>query len=92
MIVDGHWRYHDYGILDRGHLRFFTKKEIGLLFERAGLWIMKMEENVDERYKEVKDPISGAISFDKFSLNRLAPDEARELFVTRYLITAKKAP
>jgi len=89
MILDGHWRYHDYGILDRNHLRFSTKKEIALLFKRAGLRITAMEENLDERYQGVHDLDSGEISFGRVTLKGLTADDIRELFVTRYLVAAK---
>ena len=91
MLVDGYWRYHDYGILDRDHLRFFTKKEIVSLFERAGCRISGIEETMDERYKEICGPISGEISLGRLTLKGLTADEIGELFVTRYLIAAKKA-
>lgn len=34
------WRYEDFGILDRTHLRFFTKKSIKRLFTEAGFEIL----------------------------------------------------
>lgn len=35
-LLDGRWEYQQSGILDRTHLRFFTRKEIYNLFEEAG--------------------------------------------------------
>ncbi len=37
MMLDGHWTYEDAGILDRTHLRFFTRAELLLLLQEAGL-------------------------------------------------------
>ena len=37
MMVEGGWTYQPCGILDRTHLRFFTLREMGALFESAGL-------------------------------------------------------
>jgi hypothetical protein len=37
LLLRGHWRYVDEGILDRTHLRFFTAAEARLLLVGAGL-------------------------------------------------------
>lgn len=36
LFLGGRWDYQDAGILDRTHLRFFTRKSLPELFERAG--------------------------------------------------------
>lgn len=36
VLVERDWRYMEYGILDRTHLRFFTKRSIERLFADAG--------------------------------------------------------
>jgi 2-polyprenyl-3-methyl-5-hydroxy-6-metoxy-1,4-benzoquinol methylase len=43
LLVDGTWEYTDSGILDRTHLRFFTKKSICSTFDRLGYEIQKIE-------------------------------------------------
>lgn len=43
LIVNGQWRYDTSGILDKTHLRFFTKKSIIGLFETSGLSIDRLE-------------------------------------------------
>ncbi len=35
-LIHGEWNYADYGLLDKTHLRFFTKKTMIELFEQAG--------------------------------------------------------
>lgn len=45
LIVRGRWRYEDSGLLDRTHLRFFTRKEIIELFSTVGLEVELVEEN-----------------------------------------------
>lgn len=37
LIINGNWDYQDYGILDRTHLRFFTKKSFLKSIGRAGI-------------------------------------------------------
>lgn len=47
-VLCGHWTYEDAGLLDRTHLRFFTKYEIVKLFEEAGFTIEQIESNKQE--------------------------------------------
>ena len=39
LVIRGEWRYEERGIMDRTHLRFFTKKSMLELFAHAGLEI-----------------------------------------------------
>lgn len=39
LAVRGRWNYQDAGVLDRTHLRFFTKSSVEQLFESAGMKI-----------------------------------------------------
>lgn len=39
----GRWDYKDYGILDRTHLRFFTKRSMVALIESAGLHVIRID-------------------------------------------------
>lgn len=90
MLIEGRWKYEDYGILDRTHLRFFTKKEITDLFQDAGFEITGITENVDPQYNDI-DPLLQNISIGRITLNGLAPDELKDLFVVQYLIRAQKS-
>jgi 2-polyprenyl-3-methyl-5-hydroxy-6-metoxy-1,4-benzoquinol methylase len=42
-LLNGDFEYHDYGLLDRTHIRFFGIKNIQPLFEQAGLKIIDVE-------------------------------------------------
>lgn len=43
-ILTGEWRYEDQGgVMDRTHLRFFTRKSMQTLFEESGYQIMQMQ-------------------------------------------------
>ncbi|VAX34436.1 hypothetical protein MNBD_NITROSPIRAE03-517, partial [hydrothermal vent metagenome] len=90
MLVEGHWKYEDCGILDRTHLRFFTKNEIESLFKEAEFEITGITANIDPAYNSLSDPLSGEISFGRVSLSGLAPEELRDLFVFQYLLKAQK--
>lgn len=43
LIFNKQWRYKDQGILDKTHLRFFTKKSIIDMFESLGFTIETIE-------------------------------------------------
>ena len=42
LLIKKDWRYHDAGILDRTHLRFFTSKSIKHTMHDAGFYISQM--------------------------------------------------
>jgi starch synthase len=89
MLVEGHWKYADYGILDKTHLRFFTKKEIEGLFTDLGFEITCVHANIDHKYYELHNAFSGEIAFGRVLLQRLATEELQDLFVTQYIISAR---
>ncbi|MDX1462411.1 MAG: class I SAM-dependent methyltransferase [Marinirhabdus sp.] len=43
LLFKGEWDYEDQGILDRTHLRFFTKKSILKMYENAGYEVLEHE-------------------------------------------------
>jgi 2-polyprenyl-3-methyl-5-hydroxy-6-metoxy-1,4-benzoquinol methylase len=47
LIVKGRWTYRDHGLLDRTHLRFFTRRDIEQMFADARLRIETWGENRD---------------------------------------------
>jgi 2-polyprenyl-3-methyl-5-hydroxy-6-metoxy-1,4-benzoquinol methylase/glycosyltransferase involved in cell wall biosynthesis len=54
MMLEGRWEYSDLGILDRTHLRFFTRNSIVDLFNESGYKVLSLSsirlsaEQVDE--------------------------------------------
>ena len=43
LVLRGRWDYADFGVLDRTHLRFFTRSSIEGLFASAGLEIETLD-------------------------------------------------
>jgi 2-polyprenyl-3-methyl-5-hydroxy-6-metoxy-1,4-benzoquinol methylase len=43
LVVRGAWSYTDEGILDRTHLRFYTRASMGELFAAAGYRVLRQE-------------------------------------------------
>lgn len=43
FVLKGEWRYVDEGVMDRTHLRFFTRKSMQALFEESGYQVTQMQ-------------------------------------------------
>jgi SAM-dependent methyltransferase len=78
LVLHDKWEYTDAGILDRGHLRFFTLRSIQELFRETGLEIVKLEYN-----RRGSFPLK---LLNKILLNRLSP-----FLVKQYLVLARKS-
>jgi glycosyltransferase involved in cell wall biosynthesis/SAM-dependent methyltransferase len=90
-LAEGRWEYEEYGILDKTHLRFFTKKEIELLFHQAGLELTGISENLSSLYHTLPSGHPGDLSFGRVTLHGLTREETKDLFVVQYLVVARKA-
>lgn len=83
LIIFDEFEYVDAGILDRSHLRFFTKKEIKKMFRHENLRIINIEPNFWWPIKIIDD------RFFKI-LSKLLP--FRSFFTIQYIIKAKQEP
>lgn len=77
LVFRDKWEYRDAGILDRGHLRFFTWRSIEELFHETGLQIVNLKYN-----RRGSFPLK---LLNKVLLNRLSP-----FLVKQYLVLARK--
>jgi 2-polyprenyl-3-methyl-5-hydroxy-6-metoxy-1,4-benzoquinol methylase len=66
-LLEGHFRYSNVGLLDRTHLRFFTRENIDDLFDEAELAIAEL-------YRQPLDLAASEVSFDEAGV----PAEIRE--------------
>jgi 2-polyprenyl-3-methyl-5-hydroxy-6-metoxy-1,4-benzoquinol methylase len=64
LLLKGEWRYAEWGLLDKGHLRFFTRKSATRLLEEAGYSVE--ETRVDLPLTS----ISGKINLMTFNIFR----------------------
>lgn len=76
-LARGRWDYRERGILDVGHLRFFTLHTIRGLFAQAGLEL----SHVGHRYRR---------SWWRECLCLLTAGRARAYFTRQYLVTARR--
>ena len=87
-LIEGNWTYEKEGILDETHLRFFTYKEIGKLFNQAGYSIDAVEEVLDPQYEKFSSMNSTAINFGRTQIKDLTPEEIKRFFVFQYKVVA----
>ena len=78
LIFQGEWEYVNKGVLDRTHLRFFTRKTAIKLFESSDLKVDMIKER--DIVRGSKAWIANLITFSMF----------KQFFVLQYLIRAKK--
>lgn len=78
LLVRGRWRYEDSGIMDRTHLRFFTRTELMNLFQGCGYRVDRIEVNKDRYRKQPKKAIAALLAL-------AAPD----LMVCQFRILAR---
>lgn len=77
-LLRGRWDYRERGILDRGHLRFFTLHTLHALFAQAGLTL----EHVGHVYRR---------NWWREMLCFLSAGRARAFWTRQYLIVARKS-
>ena len=84
-LLHGHFSYEDSGILDRTHLRFFTKNEVIKLFQERGYEITKM---IGSSHPSESTAIHQEF-FDKLLAIEGVVDVS-EFEVIQYIVCAKK--
>ncbi len=84
-LLEGEWAYLPAGILDQGHLRFFTLKSGRALLESTGLTVVEVHALQGGQVPELA-PIAEALRMLNLDLSTLA-EEAR---ITQYLYVAEK--
>lgn len=84
-LLEGSWRYEDAGILDRTHLRFFTKSDAIKLFESSGYEIINGEAISYEGDNAPPDAVVKALKIAGLAVDTLA-EESRHY---QYLLVAR---
>jgi 2-polyprenyl-3-methyl-5-hydroxy-6-metoxy-1,4-benzoquinol methylase len=87
-LVQGHWTYEKYGLLDATHIRFFTWNEIAKLLQGTGYGILKVVSQLQAALDGQPYPLEIAIS--NLVLKNVSREEAERLFTFQYLVLAEK--
>jgi len=78
IVKNKDWKYENAGILDRTHLRFFTRKSIIRMFEESGFIINKIE-GINPEYKTL------------FRILRKVLPSYEEMSYVQFAVVAQKA-
>lgn len=84
LIANGDWRYKDSGILDRTHLRFFTRRTALELFTGAGFTIQDLAFTGPLQRNRIKS-ISGGLAF---LANILLAGSLQDFVAHQYIVRA----
>ncbi|MBI9072781.1 MAG: class I SAM-dependent methyltransferase [Melioribacteraceae bacterium] len=82
-LLQGEWEYQDWGILDRTHIRFFTKKSLLKMFEGADLLMINLAGTVTKD-EPIPDTVLNAVK--EIGMNHEAIKFDSEIF--QYIIVA----
>jgi 2-polyprenyl-3-methyl-5-hydroxy-6-metoxy-1,4-benzoquinol methylase len=84
LLLKGEWRYQDSGILDRTHLRFFTRRTVVELFAGAGYEIQQITRTGPLQPSRIKT-VSGGVAF---LANVMSAGSLRDFIAHQYLVRA----
>ncbi len=89
-LLQGNWTYESAGLLDRTHLRFFTRREIEKLFHRAGFAIDGMwsvNQPGDDPAK--RNGSAGHVHLGQLHINGLSQSDVDEFYTYQFLVRAR---
>lgn len=84
LLLKGEWRYQSSGILDRTHLRFFTRRSVIELFTGAGYSIQRIVTTGPLRPSRVKS-LPGGLAF---VANKLLAGSLEDFVAHQYVVRA----
>ena len=77
-FLGGDWKYEKWGVLDRTHLRFFTRKSIERMFNESGFMVSRIEGIFSQQL-----PLKAAL------LNRLLGGKLEDMRFERFACVAR---
>jgi len=87
-LVNGDYPYTDAGLMDRTHLRLFTRREVQKLLWRAGFEVVGTQAVLMNE----RPPQGRTVQAGRFSFVARDQREAAEFSHYQYLLTARKRP
>jgi SAM-dependent methyltransferase len=86
LLVRGQWHYDPSGILDKGHLRFFTRASVQNLLQEQDFKILRCFSNPRTRWKKTKGKIAARMA----SLLIAKPSAYEEFITFQWIVEAQK--
>ncbi len=90
-LLEGNWTYESAGLLDRTHLRFFTRREVEKLFYRAGFAIDDLRW-VGSPGDDLQTGGPGEVRVGRLQLVGLSNADVDEFRAYQYLVVARPEP
>jgi SAM-dependent methyltransferase len=91
-LLQGNWTYESAGLLDRDHVRFFTRREIEKLFYRAGFEIRALSVVPGPGYDEwVQQGRPTSVQIAGLHVAGMTAADAEEIYTYQYLVSAVRA-
>jgi GT2 family glycosyltransferase/tetratricopeptide (TPR) repeat protein/2-polyprenyl-3-methyl-5-hydroxy-6-metoxy-1,4-benzoquinol methylase len=90
-LIAGNWTYEPAGLLDRDHVRFFTRREIEKLFFRAGYKITELRSKPGPGDDDSSQTPRGEVRVGRLCITGLPAEEAAEFSTYQYLVCAQPA-
>ncbi|MGE0605923.1 MAG: glycosyltransferase [Pirellulales bacterium] len=92
-LLAGNWTYEMAGLLDRTHVRFFTRREIEKLFFRAGYEVESLQSKPGPGHAEwVAAGSPNRVQVGRLQIAGLSAAEAEEFYTYQFLVVAKPRP
>lgn len=89
-LADGRWQYQDAGILDRTHLRFFTRVDMRELFESAGLEVLAIHPLSKAPAAAAPRNSDGAVTLGRITMRPHDDADYQDLLTYQYVVVAAK--
>lgn len=90
MLGQGRWSYEDAGILDRTHLRFFTKTDMAETLRAAGLIPVGMKPLSGLSPEALLRNSDGSVTCGRVTLTNVTDEEYESLRTAQYVVVAAK--
>jgi glycosyltransferase involved in cell wall biosynthesis/SAM-dependent methyltransferase/Tfp pilus assembly protein PilF len=90
MLSYGQWTYMDKGIMDRTHLRFYTRSALAKLMADAGMQVAQLAPLSAAGPEKLPRQEDGSVKLGKLHYHNLTDDEYNDLLVYQYLIVGCK--
>ncbi|MCA1595979.1 MAG: glycosyltransferase, partial [Chloroflexi bacterium] len=89
-LARGRWTYVDAGLLDRTHLRFFTRRDLEQALFRSGFQVSAISPILTPEHRGWVDAgRPGNLQFGPLGLTDLSPGDAEEFFAYQWIVTAR---
>lgn len=90
MLADGRWDYAKSGIMDRGHLRFYTAHEITRTLRQAGFAMIRCGALLADPPEAMPRGEDGRMVHGRISIGPLSDNEYKAYLTRYYIVMATK--